>query len=37
MWGILNSDEWTKLETRLKEYVNDFGRKVIRYQPGFQM
>jgi hypothetical protein len=37
MWGILNSDEWTKLEMRLKEYVNDFGRKVIRYQPGFQM
>jgi hypothetical protein len=37
MWGVLASDEWTELETRLKEYVNDFGRKVIKYQPGFQM
>ena len=37
MWGVLTSDEWTELEGRLKEYVNDFGRKVIRYQPGFQM
>jgi hypothetical protein len=37
MWGVLTSDEWTELESRLKEYVNDFGRKVIRYQPGFQM
>jgi hypothetical protein len=37
MWGILNSEEWTELEMRLKEYVNDFERKVIRYQPGFQM
>ena len=37
MWGVLASDEWTELENRLKEYVNDFGRKVIKYQPGFQM
>jgi len=37
MWGVLTSDEWTELESRLKEYVNGFGRKVIRYQPGFQM
>ena len=37
MWSILNSAEWTELEDRLKEYVNDFGRKVIPYQPGFQM
>jgi hypothetical protein len=37
MWSILQSDEWTDLEDRLKEYVSDFGRKVIPYQPGFQM
>jgi hypothetical protein len=37
MWGVLASDEWTELEGRLKQYVNDFGRKVIKYQPGFQM
>ena len=37
MWRILNSTEWTQLEGRLKEYVNDFVRKVVPYQPGFQM
>ena len=37
MWRILNSEEWSELETRLREYVSDFGRKVIPYQPGFQM
>jgi hypothetical protein len=33
---VLKSDEWNELEGRLQEYVNDFGRKVIPYQPGFQ-
>jgi hypothetical protein len=37
MWRILSSDEWTELETRLQQYVSDFGRKVVPYQPGFQM
>ena len=37
MWRILNSTEWNQLEGRLKEYVNDFMRKVVPYQPGFQM
>lgn len=37
MWHILGSEEWTDLEDRLKEYVKDLGRKVIPYQPGFQM
>lgn len=37
MRHILNSKEWGELETRLQEYVSDFGRKVIPYQPGFQL
>jgi hypothetical protein len=37
MWSILHSEEWSELEERLREYVNGFGRKVIPYQPGFQM
>ena len=37
MWHILNSDEWDDLETKLLQYVSDFGRKVVPYQPGFQM
>jgi hypothetical protein len=37
MWRVLYSDEWTDLEERLKEFVNGFERKVIPYQPGFQM
>jgi hypothetical protein len=37
VWGILNSEEWNELEDRLQEYVNGFARKVIPYQPGFQM
>jgi hypothetical protein len=37
MWRILSSEEWRTLEERLIEYVNDFRRKVIPYQPGFQM
>ena len=37
MWSVLNSDEWTDLEERLREYVNEFERKVIPYQPGFQL
>ncbi len=36
MWHVLNSEEWSELEKRLKEYVNDFARKVIPYEPGFQ-
>ncbi len=37
MWSVLNSDEWTELEGRLREFVNEFERKVIPYQPGFQL
>ena len=37
LWSILNSKEWRDLETQLQKYVNGFGRKVIPYQPGFQM
>lgn len=37
MWRILTSEEWQELEERLNEYVNDFGRKIVPYQPGFQM
>ena len=37
MWRILTSEEWQGLEERLREYVNDFGRKIVPYQPGFQM
>jgi hypothetical protein len=37
MWGILNSEEWNKLEAQLQEYVSGFGRKVVSYQPGFQI
>jgi hypothetical protein len=37
MWQILRSKEWGDLEQRLAEYVSDLGRKVIPYQPGFQM
>ena len=37
MWRILGSEEWQELEERLNEYVNDFGRKIVPYQPGFQM
>jgi len=37
MWRILTSEEWQELEERLREYVNDFGRKIVPYQPGFQM
>lgn len=37
MWNVLDSDEWRELETRLQEYVNEFGLKVIPYQPGFQL
>ena len=37
MWRILTSEEWQELEERLNEYVSDFGRKIVPYQPGFQM
>ena len=37
MWSVLNSDEWTDLEERLREYISEFERKVIPYQPGFQL
>jgi hypothetical protein len=37
MWRILTSEEWQELEERLREYVHDFGRKIVPYQPGFQM
>lgn len=37
MWHILGSDEWLELEERLKGFVSGFGRKVIPYQPGFQI
>jgi hypothetical protein len=37
MWRILSSEEWRQIEERLREYVIDFKRKVIPYQPGFQM
>jgi len=37
MWRILSSEEWQELEERLKGYVHGFERKVIPYQPGFQM
>lgn len=37
MWRILGSEEWGELEGRLQEFVVDFERKVIPYQPGFQM
>jgi hypothetical protein len=37
MWRVLGSEEWTQLEGQLKEYVSDFGRKVIPYERGFQM
>jgi hypothetical protein len=37
MWSVLDSDEWIDLEGRLREYVNEFERKVIPYQPGFQL
>jgi hypothetical protein len=37
LWRVLSSDEWNELEERLQEYVNNFGRKVVEYQPGFQM
>jgi hypothetical protein len=37
MWRVLNSEEWLELEGRLREFVDGFERKVIPYQPGFQM
>jgi hypothetical protein len=37
MWRVLSSEEWNELEERLRGYVTDFDRKVIPYQPGFQM
>lgn len=37
MWRVLSSEEWLELEGRLKDYVYGFGRKVVPYQPGFQM
>jgi hypothetical protein len=37
MRRILGSEEWKDLETQLQEYVTEFGRKVVPYQPGFQM
>jgi hypothetical protein len=37
MWRILGSEEWRKMEGQLQEYVTGLNRKVIPYQPGFQM
>lgn len=37
MWRVLSSEEWGDLEARLQEYVSGFDRKVVPYQPGFQM
>ncbi len=37
MWQILHSSEWKELEEELKQYVVDFGRKVLPYKQGFQL
>lgn len=34
---VLNTERWRKLEDDLKRYIENYERKLVRYQPGFQM
>ena len=36
MGAALNDDRWKQVETRLKQYVTDFTRRIVPYEPGFQ-
>ena len=30
------SDTWEQMESRLKEFVSDYTRRIVPFQPGFQ-
>ena len=36
MRAALNDDRWKQVETRLKQYVTDYTRCIVPYEPGFQ-
>ncbi len=36
MKEAIASDAWEQLESRLKEYVSDYTRRIVPFQPGFQ-
>lgn len=36
MQNALQDKRWQTLEARLKEYVTDYTRRVVPYEPGFQ-
>lgn len=37
MRNALHSEEYVDLETRLKNYITNYSRKVIPYRDGFQL
>ena len=36
MGAALDDDRWKQVETRLKQYVTDYARRIVPYEPGFQ-
>ena len=36
MHEAVTSDTWEQLETRLRQYVSDYTRRIVPFQPGFQ-
>jgi hypothetical protein len=36
MKEAIASDTWEQLESRLKEFVADYSRRIVPFQPGFQ-
>jgi hypothetical protein len=37
MRGILVSDEWQSLHTKLQEYVHNYQQKIVHVTGGFQL
>ncbi len=36
MKAALAGDTWKQMEARLKEYVTDYARRIVPFEPGFQ-
>lgn len=36
MAAALNDDRWKQVEARLKQYITDYTRRIVPFEPGFQ-
>jgi O-methyltransferase involved in polyketide biosynthesis len=34
--AALNDDRWKQVEARLKQYITDYTRRIVPFEPGFQ-